>query len=275
MDSDWVAPMSNEYYTYVWCDPRIPGPVRFGRWVFPGEPFYIGKGKGNRAWSHSGNTHSANKIKKMAREGWSHTVVVKRDGLSEREALELEAKLILRIGRVDLGTGPLTNWHTSGADVRIKRKTHHSKACSKGQKERFRNESERVKTRDGFYNWFDANPERHEELARRRVATLRSDEVRSKTSASVLKMYKKNPSVIEAMKKGRAKAQKERDYYSQISRTLGGKEVEVNRNGKVRIFRSQRQAAFYLKCHPLVVNNVLHHKHGVFSESVQLRFLNT
>jgi len=68
-------------------------------------PYYIGKGKGNRAWDHK------------------HSVVVPKDkskikilaeNLSEIDAFELEINLIEKYGRKDLGTGILRNMTNGG-----------------------------------------------------------------------------------------------------------------------------------------------------------------
>lgn len=119
--------MQNEpiFYVYALLDPRKPGPFRYGRWKFSHEPFYVGKGKGKRAWSHldaakratklSGK-HKVSKIKKILRDtGKPPIVKIKRKGLLNQEAYELEQKLISKIGRSDLRKGPLVN-HTDGGD---------------------------------------------------------------------------------------------------------------------------------------------------------------
>lgn len=72
-----------------------------------GTPYYIGKGKNDRAW-----------------QKYSHTVAVPKDlsriqilqeHLLESEALDLEIQLIAQYGRKDLGTGILRN-RTNGGD---------------------------------------------------------------------------------------------------------------------------------------------------------------
>jgi hypothetical protein len=68
-------------------------------------PYYIGKGKGNRAWSKTHNvTVPTDKSK----------IVLLQENMSDSEAKELEIKLISEFGRKDLGTGILRNLTNGG-----------------------------------------------------------------------------------------------------------------------------------------------------------------
>ena len=86
--------MNNTYYVYAYLRQD-------------GTPYYIGKGKNDRAW-----------------QKYSHTVAVPSDlsriqiikeSLIETDALNFEIKLITQYGRKDLGTGILRN-RTNGGD---------------------------------------------------------------------------------------------------------------------------------------------------------------
>jgi hypothetical protein len=70
-----------------------------------GTPYYIGKGKGNRAWSKKHNVHLPT--------NQSHILIIK-ENLSEQEAFEREIKLIKFYGRKDNGTGILRNLTDGG-----------------------------------------------------------------------------------------------------------------------------------------------------------------
>lgn len=70
-------------------------------------PYYIGKGKGDRAWFK--RQHETKPPKDRSR------VVILEQGLSESEAHALERKMIQQHGRIDLGTGCLRN-KTDGGD---------------------------------------------------------------------------------------------------------------------------------------------------------------
>ena len=80
--------MDNVYYVYAYIRSS------------DNTPYYIGKGKGNRAW-HKKHTVSvpADKTK----------IVLLKEGLSDNEAKSMEIKLIAQYGRKDLGTGILHN----------------------------------------------------------------------------------------------------------------------------------------------------------------------
>lgn len=72
-----------------------------------GSPYYIGKGKGNRAW-----TKRKEEIKPPINK--SNVVILERN-LSNVGALALERRMIRWYGRKDLGTGILRN-RTDGGD---------------------------------------------------------------------------------------------------------------------------------------------------------------
>ena len=80
------------YYTYLWLRED-------------GTPYYVGKGKGNRAFTSNG--HGVHKPKHKER-------VVIYPAESERDAFEAEIALIWYYGRRDLGTGCLRNLTDGG-----------------------------------------------------------------------------------------------------------------------------------------------------------------
>ena len=73
-------------------------------------PYYIGKGKGSRAWKVHARQNGTNLLPKNKTR-----IQIFAHRLSDAEACELEKKLILYFGRKDLGTGILRNL-TAGGD---------------------------------------------------------------------------------------------------------------------------------------------------------------
>jgi len=113
--------MSQDFYVYALLDPRKQGDYVYGEYRFNYEPFYIGKGKGDRCFQHfryyrlKKNSPTCNKIKKIKAAGTNPIAIKIKENLSEEVAFELEKKLIGTIGRKDLDMGVLTNI-TNGGD---------------------------------------------------------------------------------------------------------------------------------------------------------------
>jgi hypothetical protein len=115
------------YYVYALLDSRKPGTFCYvlengKRASFDYEPFYIGKGKGNRMRVHVPTallgveqTFKARRIRRIVNQGFR--VIEKRSikVFDEKTAFNLERMLINAIGRFDLCNGPLCNL-TDGGD---------------------------------------------------------------------------------------------------------------------------------------------------------------
>lgn len=112
-------------YVYALLDTRTPeGIYRYGRWVFKHEPFYVGKGRGLRCFTHEHvalsknprcNSFKSRLIRKMARANCRLKIRIIRKNLSSVDACGIEIALIARIGRRNLKQGPLVNL-TDGGD---------------------------------------------------------------------------------------------------------------------------------------------------------------
>jgi hypothetical protein len=107
------------FYTYLYLDPRKPGPYNYqvGNRIlrFPYEPFYVGKGNGKRYKHNTGrNFHLKNKISKIRKIAKKSHRVFKFNCSSEYNSLLVEALLIRTIGREDLGLGSLVNFTDGG-----------------------------------------------------------------------------------------------------------------------------------------------------------------
>src|SRR3989344_1485883 len=82
--------MNNNYYVYVYIDPRNY------------EEFYYGKGKGNRKKAHlndESDTEKTKIIKAIQKEGLEPIIKVVAKGLSESEAFLIEKTLIWKLGK--------------------------------------------------------------------------------------------------------------------------------------------------------------------------------
>ena len=80
-------------YVYVYIDPRNS------------EPFYIGKGQGNRLLSHLDDQSDTEKVARIAeirRQGKEPQIDILRYGLSDSEATLVEAAAIDLIGKAKL-----------------------------------------------------------------------------------------------------------------------------------------------------------------------------
>lgn len=88
-------------YVYVYTDPRN------------GKPFYIGKGKGNRLFSHLSEQFETDKVERIAKirhNGKEPRIEILRYGLSDSEASLVEAASIDLIGKAKL-TNRVSGYH--------------------------------------------------------------------------------------------------------------------------------------------------------------------
>jgi hypothetical protein len=132
--------MEEKFYVYIYLDPRKPGNYCYDNLSFNFEPFYIGKGSGNRinVGLNDRNTFKSNITKAIYKEGLKPILLKIIENINERESFLLETELVLKIGRRDLKKGPLTNLTDGGEgtsnvteEVRKKlRKAHLGKKLS-------------------------------------------------------------------------------------------------------------------------------------------------
>lgn len=116
--------IENKYYVYVYLDPRKIGKFVYGEYSFDHEPFYVGRGCGNRDRQHvlelgqrsqqNKNRLKQNKLRKIIEEGFDPIVIRLIDHISFDESSNLEIYVIERIGRLVCQDGPLTNIERGG-----------------------------------------------------------------------------------------------------------------------------------------------------------------
>ena len=151
----------NKFYVYALLDERKSGDFSYEIddiiINLSYEPFYIGKGTGNRIATHEKNallesntTIKDNKIRKIWSEGKKVIRSKILDQLDEDTSLELEIKLIKEIKRKEEG-GPLVNL-TNGGDGLKNPSPEVRQKISTWAKNRIISEETREKLRNTWYN---------------------------------------------------------------------------------------------------------------------------
>jgi len=106
------------YYIYIYLDPRKPGIFNYDDLQFEFEPFYVGKGTRGRCFSGIRDKKSSRKVSKInsiIKDGEFPIIIKIVEGITNKESQILERITISKIGRADSNEGPLTNM-TSGGD---------------------------------------------------------------------------------------------------------------------------------------------------------------
>jgi group I intron endonuclease len=113
----------DKYYVYVLMDSSKKGNYIYGNYSFNYEPFYIGKGTGNRINDtiYDKSPFKRNKINKLKQNNIDIKREIIIDNLSDEEAKNYEKELINIIGRRNLNEGTLVNL-TDGGDGRVNSK---------------------------------------------------------------------------------------------------------------------------------------------------------
>lgn len=95
--------MENNYYVYIYLDPRKPGNYIYNNLKFNFEPFYVGKGKNIRITKGlddpNNNKSKKYKISEIRKCGLEPITIKIYDNLSENISYELEKLTIKKIGR--------------------------------------------------------------------------------------------------------------------------------------------------------------------------------
>ena len=143
---DFLFPSADDshqdFYVYAHIDPRErPTPIDALEVFLKGQPFYVGKGTGQRAWDLKRNQGHGKRLKQIRDAGFpeSSIVYVLKDKLTEVDALSLEAKLIYLFGSIydDRMNGCLLNLadHIRPAFVGPMRKVPLKRAWRRAQNE--------------------------------------------------------------------------------------------------------------------------------------------
>ena len=156
---------NNIYYVYAYLRSKDSETAKAGT------PYYIGKGKGVRAWEpHLGSQTPLDKSR----------IVILETGLSDLGALALERRMIRWWGRKDLNTGILFNKTDGGDGAAGMRVSDEARAkISKFQKGRKRSEETKRKMRKPKSESHRANMGKpHSEEAKIKMRKPRSEEAK-------------------------------------------------------------------------------------------------
>jgi len=105
----------NQFYIYIYLDPRKLGKYCYSDICFLFEPFYVGKGKNERWKDNRGRSKIfKNKINKIKESGLEPIVFKLYENLNENNSFILECQLIKLIGRKQLNNGTLINLTNGG-----------------------------------------------------------------------------------------------------------------------------------------------------------------
>jgi hypothetical protein len=113
----------NNFYVYVWLDPRKPGKYKYGKYRFSFKPFYVGAGKGKRFKNFFDTNARTKKVFNYAKEIRKET---KRNPISEilhsnltkEESFFYEKLIISTIGRQYNNSGVLLNITEGGIGIK-------------------------------------------------------------------------------------------------------------------------------------------------------------
>jgi len=232
--------MEKKFYVYAYLDPRKKDEYVYsfgkkGKIKSINEIFYIGKGCDQRKFFHLDlkkctNFRLRSKIVKIRIAGFSDPIIkTVKSGLTEKEALNLEKKIILGIGRRHLEEGSLTNFSDGGdgfssKDMKIlwKNETYRKnmlKNRSELRKKDWENPEYRKKQRKSRKkSWENEN--------RRELISKLSSEARKEEWADPKMRKKRLVALEEAWKAstGRVKSKEERKA---ISERMKGKRAAL------------------------------------------------
>ena len=133
-----------------------------------GTPYYIGKGKGDRAYNKN---HTVSVPSDRSR------IQIISNNLNEEEALKVEQQLILKHGRKDLGTGILRNLTNGGEGFGSGPKSESHKQNISSALKGYKKTKEHIEK-------INKNPEKIRKMAEKHRGMKRSAEAKAKMSAA-------------------------------------------------------------------------------------------
>lgn len=170
--------LDNKYYIYFHINP------------LKNEIFYVGKGKDNRAFIKTRRSRYWNNITKK----YGYIVDIVEEDLDEDDAFEREIFYIKKIGRRDLGLGPLVN-QTDGGDGVTNSINPNRKGCKLSDEHRKKiGDANRGKK---------LNETQKDRISKLHKGKSVSDETKKKMSDSKFKMSNETKDRMSKAKKGK------------------------------------------------------------------------
>lgn len=105
--------MKSDFYVYIYMDSSKKGKYCYNNFSLLYEPYYVGKGVGDRCEKHHvksrGSKAAFGKTRKLLKKNIKPYILKVYEGSTEEVAFKLEYELIKEIGRRNIKTGPLVN----------------------------------------------------------------------------------------------------------------------------------------------------------------------
>ena len=233
------------FYIYAYLDPTKTGPYIYGDLIFDYEPFYIGKGHGDRSNDHlkykdNINTFKQRKIDKLLKNGHSPIIIKINDNIEDEEySFELEKTYISIIGRRVIKNGPLCNIAEGGRGGKTltepwnKGKTYdelfgEEKSNIMKEAVKLKNlgknlsSETRKKISDGNKNK-NVTDETCKKISTALIGKKLSEETKRKISNTLKMMYKQNPSLGKKVSADHTEKSLSQEHKNKISTSLKGK----------------------------------------------------
>lgn len=232
------------YYVYIYLNPMKQGKFKYDNYEFEYEPFYVGKGKGDRLNSHIKNIdkinkHKQNTINKIIKNELLPIIFKIEENLQEVRAWELEKEIIKLIGRRCNNTGTLTNIHVGGIGGKTldepwnKGKSFDEtysieKTKELKQQARERNigkkltEETKRKISEGNKGKF-VSEETKKKMSKSSKGNNPSTVTKDKISKKLKKYYKTHPEVIKEISKRKTGVVMKQETKDKISQSLKGR----------------------------------------------------
>ena len=233
----------HRFYVYAHLDSRKFGGFVYGGFKFDHEPFYIGKGKGERINGVKRNPLWENIENKIIKGGGKVIKIRLFDSLSEEESFLIEKELICLVGRRDQGKGPLANLTDGGGGAAgmILTKEQKMRKGRKGKENSFYGKTHSKESRKKMSKSISAHARKY---GGTRTGAVLSDETKLKISKA-----HQGKKVSEETKRRLCEAAKGRPPQSietrmKKSRTLMGHSVSEKTRRKISETLRRRSGGF-------------------------------